>query len=534
MAAVNISKLQEGIKGYWGKIGLFHHLNEGIRFIEEKGRVIDRLYFAKSIGINISPDLVSIAYLHKGFNGIQIVRTHSFSNPLLFVGGAAPTKDSEDRFLKEVDRFLNARDADWDELIIGIPRSQVILKYISIPAPDERLIKKILDFEIERHIPLKKEDIYYDFQVIGRLDKNIFKVLIGAVRKELIDYYIGILKRIHIEPTAADISSLSLYNFFSEIPDYSKGNFILLTIDGREMDIDAVKDGMIDFSRGVRLENQINLVEGHILSDRPNVERLGNLAAAEINTTLASLKWLKGDINIDRILLFGKAAALNGFDKHIEDRLKIKTSAYNPESSLAQKTGDKNISIFNPDFSAAIGLGLRGITKKQLNINLLPRHRRSRRKDHSILLTLIMLFMFFILAPASVFSWIIKDRLVLSKLEKELLEVKSRASIVEKMDMQSVELKNRIKSFNKLRAGRVSRLEIMRDLADAIPPDVWLSEVYITEEGLEMNGFAGAASNLIQIMENSPIFVNVRFDGTITKDSGREKFRIKAGIEKTG
>ncbi|MBI3600801.1 MAG: pilus assembly protein PilM [Nitrospinae bacterium] len=526
MAAVNISKLQDGIKGYWDKIGIFHHVKEGIRFIEEKGRVIDRLYFAKSIGINISPELVSIVYLNNGFNGIQVVKTHSFPNSIAPQQGGTSAKDSEDRFLREADKFLNARDTDWDELIIGIPRSQVILKYISIPAPDERLIKKILDFEIERHIPLKTEDIYYDFQVLGRLDKNIFKVLIGAVKKDFIDYYLALLKKIRIEPTAADISSLSLYNFFSEMPGCSKGTFILLNIEGGEMDIDIIKDGMIGFSRGVRLDSQIKLVEGHILSDRANLERLGDFAAAELNTAVASFRRLEGDISIDRILLFGKAAALSEFDRHIGEKLNIKTSGYK-----IQETGDKKPSIFNLEFGVAIGLGLRGITKKQLNINLLPKHRRSRKKDHSIFVTLIMLFMVLILTPASVFSWIMKDMLVLSKLEKDLSEVKSKASVVEKMDMQSLELESRIKSFNKLKAGRISRLEIMRELADILPSDVWLSEVYITEEGLEMNGFAGAASNLIQIMENSPVFVNVRFDGTITKDSGREKFRIKAGIE---
>ena len=192
MATINtVSNLQDRIKLYWDRSNLYNHLHEGIKYVEEKGRVIDRLYFTRAIGININPDLISMVYLSKGFYGISIVRSYSFPNPIP-PGGIAPHKEAEEKFLKEVDKFVNDKDTDWDNLIIGIPRSQVILKHITIPAPDEKLIKKILEFEIERHIPLKAEEIYYDFQVAGRLDKNIFKVLIVAVRRGFIDYYLNL------------------------------------------------------------------------------------------------------------------------------------------------------------------------------------------------------------------------------------------------------------------------------------------------------------------------------------------------------
>jgi Tfp pilus assembly PilM family ATPase/Tfp pilus assembly protein PilN len=541
MASMNsLSDLKGKIKGYRDRINLLNHLNEGIKFIEEKGRVIDRLYFAKSVAMNINPDLIGMVYLSKGLNGIKVVRTHSFTNPIVSL--YSPTKEGEEIFLREVEKFLHERDTDWDELIIGVPRSSVILKYIAIPSPDERLIKKILEFEIERHLPLKVDDVYYDFQVVGRLEKNIFKVLIGAVKREFIDYYVGLLKRIHIEPTIADISAIALYHLLSFNTTSDKGVVVLLNVEGREMEIDIVRDGMVSFSRGIRLDNQIKIYGGHIISNQENIGKLGDIIASELHTAISSLKRLEGDIPIERILLTGKLGEIKELCIYIEERIKIKSEILVCRADMSPVNGkkgvlnkDNNVFVEKPslltEFSTAIGLGLRGMTKGKLNMNLLPVNRRSKRKDHSVFITLIMLLLIIILAPASVFSWIIRDRLILSQLERELLEVKSKASIVEKMNIKSIELENHIRSFNKLKEGRLSRLEIIRELTDILQPDIWLSEIYITDEGIEISGFANAASNLIQVMENSPVFTNVRFDGTITKDGGRERFKIKTGIE---
>jgi Tfp pilus assembly PilM family ATPase len=551
MATVNTSSnFQDRIKGFWDRASLYHHLHDGIKYIEEKGRFVDRLYFTRSIGIDISPDLVSMAYLSKGYKGISVVKTHSFLNPIASI--YSPSKDAEDKFLKEVDKFINEGDTDWDSLILGIPRSLVILKHLTIPAPDERMIKKILEFEIERHIPLKAEDIYYDFQVVRRLDKNIFKVLVAAVKKDFIDYYLGLFKKINTDPTAANVSSLALDNFYllnsqSSSPTEdgvdNKDAAILLNMNGRVLDIDVVSNGVSGFSRGISLDDQIKSVGGHIISEPQNIERLGDILASEVNTAIASLKRLEGEIYIKKVFLFGELAVLKEIGRHIEERVKIKAEKFLlPPPSNGKKQIKNGINILTSsaaisgfaESASTIGLCLGGITKEQLNINLLPKSQRSKRKDHSILITLFMILLVLVLAPASVFSWIVKDRLTLSRLERELAEIKSRASIVEKMDIKSVELEEHIKSFNKIKAVRVSRLEIMRELTDILPPDVWLSEVYITDEGIEINGYAGAASNLIQTMENSPLLNNVRFDGAITKDGGRERFKIKANIEKTG
>ncbi|MEK6590316.1 MAG: PilN domain-containing protein, partial [Nitrospinota bacterium] len=289
-------------------------------------------------------------------------------------------------------------------------------------------------------------------------------------------------------------------------------------------------------------DNQIKIYGGHIISNQENIGKLGDIIASELHTSISSLNRLEGDIPIERILLTGKLGEIKELCLYIEDRIKIKSEILVCRADIAPVNGkkgvlnrDNNVFVEKPslltEFSTAIGLGLRGMTKGKLNMNLLPVNRRSKRKDHSVFITLIMLLLIIILAPASVFSWIIRDRLILSQLERELLEVKSKASIVEKMNIKSIELENHIMSFNKLKEGRLSRLEIIRELTDILQPDIWLSEIYITDEGIEISGFANAASNLIQVMENSPVFTNVRFDGTITKDGGRERFKIKTGIE---
>ena len=80
---------------------------------------------------------------------------------------------------------------------------------------------------------------------------------------------------------------------------------------------------------------------------------------------------------------------------------------------------------------------------------------------------------------------------------------------------------------------RVSKLEVLKELSVLIPEDAWLDKTLITNETIEINGYAESASFLIGILEDSPLFENVIFPSTITKRGGqKERFRIKADIQK--
>ena len=77
--------------------------------------------------------------------------------------------------------------------------------------------------------------------------------------------------------------------------------------------------------------------------------------------------------------------------------------------------------------------------------------------------------------------------------------------------------------------------DALRDLHDRmpviLPSDAWVTYLAFDAKGVELTGQAGAASNLIPLLENSPRLERVEFASPVTRGRDREQFRIRAAWE---
>ena len=188
----------------------------------------------------------------------------------------------------------------------------------------------------------------------------------------------------------------------------------------------------------------------------------------------------------------------------------------------------------------ATGLAAKGLKEKFSDINLLPPEMRIRRTSHAFSFTLVFLVLLFLLLTATAYTGFGKNnrfywpnRMKLGKvsnasnqLQEDVKNVKGLSQKIEKVTQEVEQLQNLMRS-------RVSKLEILKELSVLIPEDTWLDKTIITNETIEINGYADSSSFLIGILEDSPLLENVIFPSTITKRGGqKERFRIKADIQK--
>src|SRR6185295_15370762 len=66
---------------------------------------------------------------------------------------------------------------------------------------------------------------------------------------------------------------------------------------------------------------------------------------------------------------------------------------------------------------------------------------------------------------------------------------------------------------------------------EILPNDAWVTYLALDAKGVEITGQAGAASNLIPLLENSPRLERVEFASPVTRGRDREQFRIRAAWE---
>jgi Tfp pilus assembly protein PilN len=72
---------------------------------------------------------------------------------------------------------------------------------------------------------------------------------------------------------------------------------------------------------------------------------------------------------------------------------------------------------------------------------------------------------------------------------------------------------------------------VLRELTEILPSDAWITYLAFDAKGVELTGQAGAASNLIPLLENSPKLERVEFASPVTRGRDREQFRIRASWE---
>lgn len=73
----------------------------------------------------------------------------------------------------------------------------------------------------------------------------------------------------------------------------------------------------------------------------------------------------------------------------------------------------------------------------------------------------------------------------------------------------------------------------LNELAHLLPDDTWLSQVEITGQQMRVSGFSAAASRLLSLIDQSPLFANAQFRAPLTQVAGRslERFDLSFDIK---
>jgi general secretion pathway protein L len=129
-------------------------------------------------------------------------------------------------------------------------------------------------------------------------------------------------------------------------------------------------------------------------------------------------------------------------------------------------------------------------------------------------------------------SHILKQRLTVKELDAEMNRLKSEIINIDRMQENAKTLEERLDYLTKLRNERVPVPEILKEMTQIIPEKAWIRDFTFSKKGIEIDGYAEAASELIPVLESSPFFNDVVFLSTITKEQdGKEHFRIGMKIE---
>ena len=459
-----------------------------------------------SLGIDIRGKLLCHALLRKAFGRVRLLDWGIEELPT--------GEKARDETLKEKLGGLLARLPVRPAFItVGLPRSLVTMRSVSMPAVSEEELKGILEYQVERYIPFPPEEAQYDFQVLEH-DAEKATVLLAAARKDEIGRYLALLEEAGIKPTSLGVSTFASFNTLL----YNQGRggeplTALIDLRNGEAEIGVAKDGILRYCRYLTLGPAAPL----------------DVLLLELNGLLAHLG-ADGGQHAGRISLSGSGAGRGDLLHHLSERTGLEVEFLHPFRRIgARDVGPQEA----PSLGAAVGLALNGLVALPLDIDMMPKELAPPRQDASLAMTFRLLALIVALGLAYVVNEAIRERRALADLTARVSRVQAEAGKVELLKGEVATLGAQIATLEKIDREEVRKLDVLREVIQILPKGVTLTLFSVEGREARIGGSTtGSASDLISILEQSPVFENAQFTSPVARGGGdTQEFHIKAFLE---
>jgi type IV pilus assembly protein PilM len=366
------------------------------------------------IGLDISDGILRAVQLKKNGDKIKFQAVSKITLPKgIFKDGEIINMGEAAKKIKELIAKPFYGKFSSDDIIACLPEPKTFIKLIEIKKAEGEL-GKIIEEEMEKHIPVAVAETYYDWQAIGA-DKDKQKILIGAAPKNIVNQYTELLAEAKLSIVAMEIEPIAICRSLlkEEQPKFKAedgGNYAIVDIGAKRSSITAYAKNTILFSfslpisgnditakiaKTLKIENS-QAEKAKIICGLDKIKAQG--AVKEI--LYGMIKQLVGKIKkslsyydsnfkntgaINKIILCGGGANIKDIDKTISEYTQIKVERGNALANLNEdekkiaklflethnltidfnkkEDGKKYKAIQDaiPSYATAIGLALRGV-----------------------------------------------------------------------------------------------------------------------------------------------------------------------------
>jgi general secretion pathway protein L len=127
----------------------------------------------------------------------------------------------------------------------------------------------------------------------------------------------------------------------------------------------------------------------------------------------------------------------------------------------------------------------------------------------------------------------------LDAVNAEIKKRRPEVEALEKLQKQKDNCCTEMSELDKIRLGEINKTAMLEELTKLLPQTVWIWSLKYNGKEVELSGFADSASDLIPLLDRSPLFEKVEFLAPVTKEmqprgdgsKEKERFRIKMRLE---
>ncbi len=458
-----------------------------------------------SLGIEIRGDDAVFTVVKRMVNGFAVGRSHVIENFLQL---------DKAQLRQKLQQIRKQNGFNRENIILGLPRSQVILRQLELPLEASENLGQLLKYQVEYYQPSEDGTSYFDHLVLKKdLERKKLVLLVAMVRKGWLDPYIERLWANKFPPSRVEISTSAIFNLVTLKKELLAGKNLVVVFDinERTSEIVVLKGREEVFSREVNADTA-SLTVDQLLE--------------QLQLLLSQVKIEDG--SIDRFYFSGTAAeALCGAFKQRFAETELLANTLKGSLKLKEEAR----------LSKSVGFALAPFRRRKQSpvaLNLAPPERRRVVRKISYLPTVLLV----LILIAGMFAWAgreyFQSQEFADQLDQRIHDLEPKVKELEKIRADIDKTKADIANLEEITRGRTTMLDVLKELTEKMPQEAYLQMLTIDTGGkyVDITGYSDNPTAIQNLMLKSARLQKVEnkyttFDARVKK----ERFNFRADIK---
>lgn len=329
----------------------------------------------------------SLIGLDVGSECIKAIEVTAEKGDFTITGFGQIDVSAEDAKAEAINELMRSCRFKGKKVACSVSGRSVIVRFLNIVEMPEENLNNALRYEADKYIPFDIENVLLDCQKLSDttgLSKNEMKVILVAVKKEVVDEHLKLLQECGLQPQIIDIDVFALANSF-EFTSIINGELntdgkivALVDVGGNKTSINIMNGnnslftreiymGGNDFTSYIAKKQGIEMFESEQLKRNPG-ERIDEVTEA----VLPGIEEIGSEINlsfdyyenqyeskVEEIYLSGGGGRLQGLDVALERIFERRTILWSPVAGISVDSDmvDTDLLLENTS-SLAVAMGL--------------------------------------------------------------------------------------------------------------------------------------------------------------------------------
>lgn len=393
------------------------------------------------------------------------------------------------RLALEAVEYLKSFDpARKSDVVLILPRRQVIFKYFTLPSRNADELRRMIDLQIGRGLPFPVGEMVYQMMILGVDDQGLSQVVVAIAQKKMVQECLDIVVHSGLDPSHCSLSAFGVAAWFARrFPSDSEKCVLVVDVDEDGLEFCFCQNKRLMFARGISLSVDGQGSEG---------------LKKQVELTLGAFKDAYPQANVAKVMLTGVKGRSALVKEVIGHLTQLPCEDVDVDDAPDTDSHEKTL--------PASLCALRGMAStSNLGPDLMPRALRHSQYSRQELMALLRMCATFLMLVGACSFWA-NQRL---NIQREALGSLRQSVSASKAEFDQARRKIRIyENFRNDRSNRIVVVDLFKELYGMVPASVALTNIQYSDGSLSIIGQTRESADVGSVqkaMMNSPLFKDV-------------------------